>query len=330
LGLLDSATARSFLICPRCHADLRQAGDCLRCSSESCPLSVHSSFPQIGRWPALIDFDHSIVGREQLDAASRGCGPTDPAIERLPRWLRPVWKPPNRTAAENVRRVLSLLPGAAPLIVVIGGGTMGNGLERLYADSRSRLLAFDIYPSQLTQFIADAHHIPLAPASVDAVIIQAVLEHVLDPEQVVREIHRVLRPNGLVYAETPFMQQVHAGPYDFVRFTSSGHRYLFRAFDEISAGPVTGPGTQLLWSLDHLVRGLFRSKLAGRLVRALFAWLHWVDRFVSPPFAIDGAGACYFLGRRTEHELKPFDIVRYYRGAQVSPVSTSGRPSSCA
>jgi SAM-dependent methyltransferase len=318
LGLLDTATARSLLICPRCHAHLIQAGDGLCCSSKSCPRSGQTGYPQIGRWPALIDFDRSIVSREQLGAPSPGRGQAGPAIERLPRWLRPVWKPTNRTATENVQRLLSLLPGRAPLILVIGGGTMGNGLERLYADRRLRLVAFDIYPSRLTQFIADAHWIPLAPASVDGVIIQAVLEHVLDPEQVVREIHRVLRPNGLVYAETPFMQQVHAGPYDFVRFTSSGHRYLFRAFEEISAGPVTGPGTQLLWSLDHLARGLLRSKLAGRLVRALFAWLHWVDRLVSPPFAVDGAGACYFLGRRAEHELKPFDMVRYYQGAQVT------------
>jgi len=82
----------------------------------------------------------------------------------------------------------------------------------------------------------------LASASVDGVLIQAVLEHVLDPAQVVGEIHRVLRPDGLVYAETPFLQQVHAGPNDFTRFTSSGHRYLFRAFAEIAAGPVAGPG----------------------------------------------------------------------------------------
>jgi SAM-dependent methyltransferase len=196
---------------------------------------------------------------------------------------------------------------------------MGNGLEQLYADRHARLIAFDIYASPLTQFIADAHRIPLATGSVDAVIVQAVLEHVLDPAQVVREIHRVLRPDGLVYAETPFMQQVHAGPYDFVRFTSSGHRYLFRGFEEISAGPVTGPGTQLLWSVDHLVRGLLRSVLAGRLARALFAWLRWLDRLVALPFALDGAGACYFLGRRAERELTPPEIVAYYRGAQRPP-----------
>jgi 2-polyprenyl-3-methyl-5-hydroxy-6-metoxy-1,4-benzoquinol methylase len=39
----------------------------------------------------------------------------------------------------------------------------------------------------------------------DAVVVQAVLEHVLQPDVVVAEIHRVLRPDGLVYAETPFM-----------------------------------------------------------------------------------------------------------------------------
>src|SRR4029079_11363432 len=113
-----------------------------------------------------------------------------------------------------------------------------------------------------------------------AVLVQAVLEHVLDPARVVGEIHRVLRPDGLVYAETPFLQQVHAGPYDFTRYTSSGHRYLFRSFEEIAAGPVAGPGTQLLWSVDHLMRGVIRSELAGKLARALFFWLRYFDRLV--------------------------------------------------
>jgi SAM-dependent methyltransferase len=193
---------------------------------------------------------------------------------------------------------------------------MGNGVEAIYADRRTRVIGFDIYSSPLTQFIADAHQIPLAGESVDAVLIQAVLEHVLDPGQVVREIHRVLRTGGLVYAETPFLQQVHAGPYDFVRFTSSGHRYLFRAFEEIAAGPVAGPGTQLLWSVDHIVRGLLRSELAGKLARGVFFWLRYLDRLVPTAFAMDDASAYYFLGRRANRALTAHEIVGYYRGAQ--------------
>ena len=82
----------------------------------------------------------------------------------------------------------------------------------------------------------------------------------LEPGRWCAEIHRVLKPGGLVYAETPFMQQVHEGAYDFTRFTESGHRYLFARFDLIDSGVTAGAGTQLLWSLDYFVRGLFRSR----------------------------------------------------------------------
>jgi hypothetical protein len=144
-----------------------------------------------------------------------------------------------------------------------------------------------------------------------------VLEHVLDPATVVAEIHRVLRDGGLVYAETPFLQQVHAGAHDFTRFTASGHRYLFRRFEEITAGTVAGPGTGMLWSVDHLTRGLSRSALAGRAVRGLAFWLRGLDSLVPPRFAADSASAHYFLGRRSEKEMTAREIVAYYRGAQT-------------
>jgi ubiquinone/menaquinone biosynthesis C-methylase UbiE len=271
----------------------------------------------VGRWPVFVDFERSILERGELHT---GLAPLTGArrwsIDRLPVWLRSWWQPPNRVAARNVELLLSLLPGPSPLVLVIGGGTIGNGVEAIYADPRVRLVGFDIYGSPLTQFIADAHRIPLASESVDAVLIQAVLEHVLDPREVVAEIQRVLRSGGLVYAETPFLQQVHAGPYDFVRYTGSGHRYLFRAFEEISAGPVAGPGTQLLWSVDHIVRGLLRSELAGKLTRGLFFWLRYLDRVVPTAFSMDSASAYYFLGRRADRELTPSEIANYYRGAQ--------------
>lgn len=275
----------------------------------------------VGRWPVFVDFERSILQRSELRASPNTGSPPRPgmyrwSIERLPAWLRPWLKPRNRVAARNVELLLPLLSGPSPLVLVIGGGTMGNGIGAIYADRRTRVVAFDIYGSPLTQFIADAHQIPLASESVDAVLIQAVLEHVVHPGEVVREIQRVLRPGGLVYAETPFLQQVHAGAYDFVRYTSSGHRYLFRAFEEIAAGPVAGPGTQLLWSVDHIMRGLLRSDLAGKLARAVFFWLRYLDRLIPTAFAMDNASAYYFLGRLADHELTPHEIVDYYRGAQ--------------
>jgi SAM-dependent methyltransferase len=317
MPLVDLASVASLLVCPRCGSPLDETEGAYTCTSSSCGLAEPGSFPTVAGRPAVVDFAQSIVRRADLEAQARS---TPGAREdRLPRWLRSWWRPRNEVAARNVDLLLSLVTEAFPLVLVVGGGTIGNGVEALYDDRRVHLLAFDIYPSPLIQLVADAHAIPLANDSVDAVVVQAVLEHVVDPSRVVREIQRVLRPGGLVYAETPFLQQVHAGPYDFVRFTSSGHRYLFRAFEELAAGPVAGPGTELLWSVDHLTRGLLRSELAGKLARGLFFWLRYLDRLVPDRFAMDSASAYYFLGRRSEHELAPHDIVEYYRGAQGPP-----------
>ena len=170
------------------------------------------------------------------------------------------------------------------------------------------------------QFIADPDQIPLSDGSVDAVVVQGVLEHVLDPGGVVSEIHFVPRADGLVRAETPFVQRLHAGAYDFVRFTNSGHHYLFRSLKEIDTGPVARPGTRLLSSVDQVVRGSLRSELAGIMTRAPFFWLRCLDRPVPPAFGMDNASAYYFLDCRSEREPRPRGIIAYYRGAQrVSP-----------
>lgn len=318
MSLATLARIAPHFVCPRCRSPVAQAQAAFRCSDNSCALSAPESFPVVGGCPILVDFEHSVLRREELAQESGTLGPRVShrwALDRVPSRLRSWIKPPNEAARRNIEHLLSELP-AEGMVLVVGGGTVGNGTERLYEDQQVKVIAFDIFRSRFVQFLADAHQIPLDDGSVDAVVVQAVLEHVLDPSQVVTEIHRVLRDGGKVYAETPFLQQVHAGPYDFVRFTGSGHRYLFRRFEELAAGPVGGPGTQFLWSIDHLVRGIARSELAGKLARALFFALRYLDRVVPEPYAIDDASAFYFLGRRSERELGPPDIIAYYRGAQ--------------
>lgn len=316
MTLADLTEIRHLLVCPRCRSDLVETPQGLGCAAPGCAYHAPHAFPRTGRWPVLVDLEHSVVPREQTSAPA-GHSAGRRGAERLPAPLRRVVKPPNRVAARNIDLLLRALPGAAPTLLVVGGATVGNGVAAAYRDPRVRVVGFDIVASPVTQFVADAHRIPLRTASVDGVLVQAVLEHVLDPGLVVAEIHRVLRSDGLVYAETPFLQQVHAGAHDFTRFTASGHRYLFRRFEEIAAGSVAGPGTQFLWSVDHLVRGVTRSRFAGRAARGALCWLRAVDRLVPPEFAEDDASALYFLGRKSDREMTAEEIVGYYRGAQV-------------
>lgn len=332
MSLVDLATVRHLLVCPRCGATL-QVASAYYCARPDCVFGGEARFRVVAdRWPVLIDFEDSVVEPHGIRPALTDPTPSSgfaalaaPVATHIRRLVRPR----NRVAAEQLDRLRALLP-ADPLVVVVGGGSVGNGTDMLYDDERLRVLAFDIFPSEHVQLVADAHRIPLESGSVDAVVIQAVLEHVLDPWRVVEEIHRLLRPGGLVYAETPFMQQVHAGPYDFTRFSDSGQRWLFRRFAEIARGVVAGPGTGLSWSIDHLTRALFRSRTAGRIVRLAFFWLRFADRLSDPKFSADAASAVYFLGRRAETSITPRQAVQGYAGAQAAPAPVAegtGTPS---
>lgn len=244
---------------------------------------------------------------------------------KLRRWVSIRVEAPNTVPAENVRRLLALARqqaanrggGSSPTVLVIGGGEMGFGLEDLYASPDVDVLAFDIYVSPLTQFVADAHHIPLASESVDAVVVQAVLEHVLEPWTVVEEIHRVLRRGGVVYSDVPFLYPVHEGPYDFMRFTDSGHRALYRDFSVIDSGIVRGSGTYLSWSIITFVNSLTRWRPSGWVARLLSMWIPRLDRVVDRRRSLDAAASVFLLGEKSPVRASPRQLVTYYQGAQV-------------
>jgi SAM-dependent methyltransferase len=299
--------------CPRCRSRLDLAhADRPRCTNVECALAKTGFLRSHGQL-VLVDFERSIF---EASAFERG-GSVVPRVNRA----NPLWRIGRRVifgsgnvSANIARRMIRELKAvsAAPRLLMIGGGTVGGGTEALYEDEAIVLTAFDVYVSANTQLVADGHQLPFADSVFDGVWIQAVLEHVLEPHAVAGEIHRVLKDGGLVYADTPFMQQVHEGPYDFTRFTRSGQRWLFRRFEELDAGVMDGAGVTLVWAIRYFIRALGAPDRVAMAVSAAFFWLRWLEPMMRRRPNADGASGTYFLGRKTGATLSPKEMVAYY------------------
>lgn len=305
------------LVCPRCRRILNQNVDGFHCSAGDCPFVTPGSFATVDGCPVLIDFQESILDPAWVMASGGKSVINRAGKESLKQRVKSVLFPINPVSQTNAERFAEQLKSLAerPRLLVIGGGVEGVGMQALYEDPAIQVIGFDIYASELTQMIADGHQIPLRGACVDGVWIQGVLSVLLSPWRAVEEIHRVLKPGGCVYAETAFLQPVCEGRYDFFRFTESGHRWLFRHFELVNSGIVQGPGYQMLWTIDRLFRGLFRSVAAGNVVKALFFWLRYLDKFLPQTFSSDAAAGVFFLGKKSQHHLRPQQIAQFYRGA---------------
>jgi SAM-dependent methyltransferase/uncharacterized protein YbaR (Trm112 family) len=309
------------LRCPATGAPLIRAG------SELVTEDGTRRYPVVQGIPVLIAEERSLFRLADFTAPA-----SEPRRSRAARLARAVaarlpTDSANAGTDRLVARLLELLLATTdrPRVLVVGGGTLGAGMAPLLEHPAIEATETDVWIGPRTMLVCDGHDLPFADGSFDAVVCQAVLEHVMDPPRVVAEMRRVLVPEGLLYAEVPFMQQVHEGAYDVTRYTYVGLRRLFRDFDEVAAGPVCGPAMALAWSARYLAvalagRSPLARRLAAHLVPLLTFWLPWLDRrLIDRPGALDAASSIGFLGRRRESPLSDAEVVAAYRGVNASP-----------
>lgn len=77
-------------------------------------------------------------------------------------------------------------------------------------------------------YVGDVQKIPLPDNSFDTVLCAEVLEHVPEPLQALKEIRRVLKPNGYLVMSTPLLMYLHNEPHDFYRYTNHGLAHLLK------------------------------------------------------------------------------------------------------
>jgi len=202
-------------------------------------------------------------------------------------------------------------------VLVIGGASRGSGTNNLWENEQIKITSIDLIGTENVDYVADAHYLPFKNESFDGVWIQAVLEHVVSPKIVVKEIFRVLKNDGLIYSEIPFMQQIHMGKNDFTRYTASGHRFLFKNFEKIKLGINGGPGTSLAWSIKYFIWSFSNEKIASLLSLIPFLILRLFDKLLNERVSWDSASGFYFLGKKnTNFKFDKNELNGIYSGKQ--------------
>ena len=279
----------------RREVQLRVPVEILRCPASGEALTCNGSslvtadgrhrYRVVDGVPILLDPARAPIDETQYRMSS------DPEASRSPlrRLFRTLAKGGpslslNVRAARNYARLAEMLSLRSslgnPRVLLVGGATLGEGCKALTDAPGLDIVEVDLAIGPRTKVVCDAHYLPFPDASFDAVASQAVLEHVLDPQIAVAEMHRVLVPDGLVYSEIPFMAQVHEGANDVTRYTMVGHRRLYRWFDEVDSGVTTGPGMALLWSVRYFLVAFSTSTLIRALItRVVTLTLFWLKYF---------------------------------------------------
>lgn len=201
-----------------------------------------------------------------------------------------------------LRKVLSKKEN--PLILIIGSGDKpGKGVE--YLGHKDKIINLDINHDYNVDIVGDALSLPFLDEKFDLVVVQAVLEHVKDPNKAVKEIFRVLKDNGYIYSEIPFFQSVHGDPHDYQRYTLEGNKELFRDFKELRKGIAGGPTTAFNHVMINWLSLLlsFNSKFIFSFNRTIFGWIFFPLRYLDLLlYRFKGAeyiaGGFYFIGKK--------------------------------
>jgi SAM-dependent methyltransferase len=132
------------------------------------------------------------------------------------------------------RDVVERLQPPAPVLEV--GARPAEGQQRygllrdLFPDTE--FLGTDIQEGPNVDRVEDVQKLSFADASFGSAFALETLEHVHDPIRAVDELHRVLRPGGVLTISSPSLFfPIHAHPWDFWRFTPEAFAHLLRDFE---------------------------------------------------------------------------------------------------
>ncbi len=251
---VETQIKEGLLVCPVTHLPLKID----RKNSRLSTPEGERSYPLLeGDVPVLlVDADsmaaYAADSKKMNDEYKAGFTSVTTQLTKLSQRFMPEFRA--EESQQALARVLDQQPDNA-LCISIGGGPRRT---------RDLLVNINVGPYPNVEVVADAHLLPYADHSIDAIYCEAVLEHLSDPVQAVREMFRVIKPGGEVFAATPFMQAYHGYPHHYQNFTLTGHTHLFRSlgFTIIDSGTCLGPLYTMVNLTSKFIKYFFPNIIA--------------------------------------------------------------------
>lgn len=281
---------RDLLVCPVCQGQLASTDASLSCRG------CGRNYPMREGVPVLITPDSPFHHSPEPTPKTSARGP-------LLSWLRRLMRPylyfdPPLTRWTNLN-LFRHLNECTPQMRILNLGS-GVGLFDEYLGDHLNFINLDIKVARDVDVLADAHSLPFADESLDAVYSNAVLEHVQRPWLVAEEIHRVLRPDGKIFINVPFLNVFH-DVHDYFRFTDMGLDVLFSRFEKIDGGVSAGPSSFLGPFFIEYLLCFVPGRPLKMLLRPPLALLAWPMKYLDVPIRRSShlrltADGFYFVG----------------------------------
>ena len=182
----------------------------------------------------------------------------------------------------KLKYCLDDLEGVSGKILEIGcgGGAMTRAIKRHRPDlkvhgldlSKSALSVAREMGGDIAYGSGDAHKLPIAPGTYDAVVMLDILEHLPDPKEALVEVHRILVPGGLFHLYCPLEDDIRNLHGILRQFGWSAKEKLIGHIQQLTAAELSS----LLDSANVAIRD---SKWSGHAINQLadVAYFTWID-----------------------------------------------------
>jgi SAM-dependent methyltransferase len=127
--------------------------------------------------------------------------------------------------------------------------------------------------------------LPINSDVADTVISISVLEHLAEPQCLLNEAYRILKPGGHLILQVPWQWWIHEAPYDYFRYTPYGLEYMLKkaGFKNINVEPQSGFFSMWILKFNYFSRKSIRGpKWFRPMLHLPLVPIWWFGQVIAP------------------------------------------------